>query len=184
MQTEYLAISVAAALIGLLSGYVFRGTREKAESDDLRVNLARKTEESLALGRQLAEATERHKTEIADLRSRAETALELLSQEKEDAVEEAKNAACPFRIQITPFVQHIKDSGIFTDTHKYTRGLQYQLVVHGVPCFEPHYIVEEIFEESSFDHAKLEQLANLASDLLNPGGIRVSLLGDRSGVGL
>jgi hypothetical protein len=112
-----------------------------------------------------------HETALSVLeafwKTRTESAIENLAKDKEAEVERAKNTACPFRILITPFAQHIKDGGIFTDTHIYERGFQYQLVVHGVPCFEPHYIVEERTEESSFSPAKLRQLADAAFESAN-----------------
>jgi glucose-6-phosphate-specific signal transduction histidine kinase len=60
MQTESIAIALASAIIGFLLGHRLRVSREKSQNTDLRVELARKTDETMSLARQLVEMKKSH----------------------------------------------------------------------------------------------------------------------------
>lgn len=81
-----------------------------------------------------------------------------LHAEKEQAATEARDKqraeyelqAKLFSVKISPYVQLLTDKGIFKDTHEAKIGYQYQLLVNGIPAFQPHIVVER--------HEKVQQI--------------------------
>lgn len=73
-----------------------------------------------------------------------------LQAEKEQAATEARDKqraeyelqAKLFSVKISPYVQFLTDKGFFKDTHEANIGYQYQLLVNGIPAFQPHIVVE------------------------------------------
>lgn len=55
-----------------------------------------------------------------------------------------------FSVKISPYVQLLTDKGWISDSHEAKVGYQYQLLVNGIPAFQPHVIVER--------HEKIEQI--------------------------
>ena len=92
---------------------------------------------------------------LADQRS--EFAVRLQA-EKEQAANEARDRqraehelqAKLFSVKISPYVQLLTDNGLFKDTHEAKIGYQYQLLVNGIPAFQPHVFVER--------HEKIQQI--------------------------
>lgn len=92
---------------------------------------------------------------LADQRN--EFAIRLQS-EKEQAATEARDRqraeqelqAKLFSVRISPYVQLLTDNGLFKDTYEAKIGYQYQLLVNGIPAFQPHVFVER--------HEKVEQV--------------------------
>lgn len=83
----------------------------------------------------------------------AESRAELISEHQE------------LTVQIDPFVSLIKDSGWFNKTTTVETGYQYQLLVRGFPCFDPHRVVLETRKESDINEAGVERLKVHASEL-------------------
>ena len=81
-----------------------------------------------------------------------------LQAEKEQAATEARDKqraeyelqAKLFSVKISPYVQLLTDKGVFKDTHEAKIGYQYQLLVNGIPAFQPHIVVER--------HEKVQQI--------------------------
>lgn len=84
---------------------------------------------------------------LADQRN--EFAARLLS-EKEQAANEAREKqraeyelqAKLFSVKISPYVQLLTDKGVIYDSYEAKAGYQYQLLVNGIPAFQPHIVVE------------------------------------------
>lgn len=73
-----------------------------------------------------------------------------LQAEKEQVAAEAREKqraeyelqAKLFSVKISPYVQLLTDKGVIYDTYEAKAGYQYQLLVNGIPAFQPHVIVE------------------------------------------
>jgi hypothetical protein len=94
-------------------------------------------------------------TRLAD--QRAEFTVRLQA-EKEQAATEARDKqraeqelqAKLFSVKISPYVQLLTDNRIFKNTHEGRVGYQYQLLINGIPAFQPHVVIER--------HEKIEQV--------------------------
>lgn len=71
----------------------------------------------------------------------------------------------PLTVQVSPYLSQATHAGILRKTASFELGYQYQLLVHGVPCFEPHVTVVEHRQESIVNEATLQRMMDRASDL-------------------
>lgn len=93
-----------------------------------------------------------------------------LKKEKEVAAREAKELqrteyeiqAKLFSVKISPFVQLITDKGFVYDDYETKVGYQYQLLINGIPAFQPHVVVEQHEKSKEFDQAIKKSLLNIA----------------------
>lgn len=67
-----------------------------------------------------------------------------------------------FSVEIRPYVRVEKDSGLIRDDYKSYTGYQYQLLVNGIPAFQPHVVVEHTEEFKEVDKKTLAELLSLA----------------------
>jgi|SRR5690554_2332569 len=67
-----------------------------------------------------------------------------------------------FSVEIRPYVKIEKDDGLIWDNHKSYTGYQYQLLVNGIPAFQPHVVIEHSEEISKVDKEMVNQLVQAA----------------------
>jgi hypothetical protein len=95
----------------------------------------------------------------------------LILRERELAATEAQERtrrefelqAKMFSVSIRPYVKVTKDSGFFTDEFLTQTGYQYQLLVNGIPAFQPHVVVESTEKTSNFKDENLKFLIQHAT---------------------
>lgn len=93
-----------------------------------------------------------------------------LQAEKEQAAAEAREKqraeyelqAKLFSVKISPYVQLLTDKGVIYDTYEAKAGYQYQLLVNGIPAFQPHVVVERHEKVKEFDQAVKSTFLSLA----------------------
>ncbi|WP_411852116.1 hypothetical protein ACLB90_06260 [Stenotrophomonas sp. LGBM10] len=121
--------------------------------------------EGLALGR--VESEKDHLIAVTQMRGdfRDEIALA-----KEAAAEEARVVLRAevsaqtklFSVAISPYVKVQKDKGLIWDEHKSYVGYQYQLLVNGIPAFQPHVMIEKTEEYKEVDKETVMELIRIA----------------------
>lgn len=67
-----------------------------------------------------------------------------------------------FSVKISPFVQLVTNKGFVYDDYESRVGYQYQLLINGIPAFQPHVVVEQHEKTKEFDSAVKQALLNLA----------------------
>ncbi len=67
-----------------------------------------------------------------------------------------------FSVKISPYVQILTDKGWISDSHEAKVGYQYQLLVNGIPAFQPHVIVERHEKVVQIDQAVKGTLLSIA----------------------
>lgn len=103
-----------------------------------------------------------HREELAKREAEAEQKGRSIAKMEHEAQVKA------FGVEIRPYVRIEKDVGIIKDEHKSFTGYQYQLLVNGIPAFQPHVVVEHTEEFKEVDKqtvAELLKLAHKAADL-------------------
>jgi hypothetical protein len=143
-----------------------------------KIALRKKTQES---SEELSLATRRHAKEIEELVSDYHLKLEGLrsdygiKQESQVAkayqegfekcrlIEEEKGKV--FSVGVRPYVGKFIRKGFVKHTTKVYIGYQYQLLVRGIPCFEPHKVYEQELEEVVFDDEKLNKCIDKAIEI-------------------
>lgn len=72
-----------------------------------------------------------------------------------------------FSVKIRPYVKKIGVTSFpyMSSTHKLQVGYQYQLYVTGVPCFHPHIIVENEYEEKKFEDERMKYFVDKAIEV-------------------
>lgn len=96
---------------------------------------------------------------------------EALAREREHAAAEAReqarrdfeNQASLFSVSIRPYVKIIKDEGYFNSSFETQTGYQYQLLINGIPAFQPHVIVESTDQAKKFNDENLNLLIQQAT---------------------
>jgi hypothetical protein len=120
----------------------------------------------------LASSQKDHLIEVTELRAahREELAQREVEAEKRGraaAKREHEAQVKAFGVEIKPYVKIEKDVGVIWDSQRSYIGYQYQLLVNGIPVFQPHVIVvhsEEIKEVDKQMVADLVKLAQKAAD--------------------
>jgi hypothetical protein len=146
-----------------------------------------------------------HADEIVDLRKEQQADIEKMLRDSRDyldaqrkALEVDKNEAVrtareferlewesrakAFSVQISPFVRVTEERTLMTTIHVVESGFEHQLMVHGVPAFEPHQTVSnrEVHKGQS-EHldalvsAAIEVAKGLASGKVGPMGTLVTM---------
>lgn len=104
------------------------------------------------------------------LAEQKEVFLAQLHSEKERAAKEARDLeraeyelqAKLFSVKISPFVQLITNKGFVYDDFESKVGYQYQLLINGIPAFQPHVVVERHEKVKEFDQAIKQTLLKVA----------------------
>jgi hypothetical protein len=98
-----------------------------------------------------------------------------LVEERQSAAEDARNQLRVeiatqtklFSVAIFPYVMIETDKGLIWDDHKAIAGYQYQLLVNGIPAFEPHVVkIQETVIKEVNDVAR-RTLLNVADRAVN-----------------
>ncbi|MFD2366715.1 hypothetical protein [Pseudoduganella sp. GCM10020061] len=83
---------------------------------------------------------------------------------REQARRDFELQASLFSISVRPYVRIVKDEGYFNATFDIETGYQYQLMVNGVPAFQPHHIPESKETAKKFNEDNLNMLIQRATD--------------------
>lgn len=146
-----------------------------SESENLRLTLSTKA-------REFSEAHDalfkQHAAELTKYRSEHRSILEVQeneAREKLRATEEkafndgirqselrSSNYSAGFTVQVRPYVAKIKKSNLLFDDMYSAVGFQYQLLVNGIPCFQPHVVIEQEYEETEVNDERLKFLTEQA----------------------
>jgi hypothetical protein len=82
---------------------------------------------------------------------------------KEQARREFETQASLFAVAVRPYVKVISDDGYFSNSYESQAGYQYQLLINGIPAFQPHIILESIESTKTFNDENLKELIQLAT---------------------
>lgn len=136
---------------------------------------AEKLQESKAIayeqGRQLGKVEGDHQHLESILALKADLSAKLAS-EVDVAVSEARRRLTAeyelqtklFTVQISPFVRISENKGMFSSESEVETGYQYQLLVNGIPAFQPHSIVERSEVKKEVNEENVRELVAFAKD--------------------
>lgn len=85
------------------------------------------------------------------------------AEAREQARREFENQASLFSVSIRPYVRIMKDDGYFNSSFETQTGYQYQLLINGIPAFQPHIIVESTEQTKKFNDENLHTLIEQAT---------------------
>lgn len=97
-----------------------------------------------------------HREELANREAEAEQRGRTVAKLEHEAQVKA------FGVEIRPYVKIEKDAGVIWDSHKSYTGYQYQLLVNGIPAFQPHVVIEHSEEIKKVDKELIAELVKLA----------------------
>ena len=172
---------VGGALVaGGLAYFVGRRQLSTTESANIRVReleqqLTRQAEElnnQIAVkSRSHSEELERNSKERRELQDQYLAELKTKVREAEDrGYEEGKRQAelradeksKAFSVSVRPYIKKLKDDGFFKKMNRLQVGYQYQLQINGIPCFDPHVVIEQHYEEREVNQEVIERMTKLA----------------------
>jgi hypothetical protein len=115
----------------------------------------------------LASSQKDHLIEITNLRAAhreelAEREAQAENRGRAIAKAEHENQVKAFGVEIRPYVRIERDVGVIWDSHKSLTGYQYQLLVNGIPAFQPHVVVEHSEEHKEVEKEMIAELVKLA----------------------
>lgn len=112
------------------------------------------------LTRERRQLEENHMSEIkAKVREAEDRAYE---DGKRQAELRADEKAKAFSVIVRPFIRKIRDDSFFKKMKKLEIGYQYQLQINGIPCFDPHVVIEQHYEELEVNQEVIERMTRLA----------------------
>ncbi len=133
-----------AAKNGLAEGYA------KGKSDQRRESDIQLREQALAFKQDLIDETTKIKNQMEN-----------------DFIKKQAEIEQQFCVLVRPYVEIETEKGIIYDTHKSSSGYQYQLMVNGIPVFQPHIIIEKTEEIKEVNEQRVEKLLFMAEQLAN-----------------
>ena len=144
-----------------------RNRIELANADALQSAKAEAYEQGRQLGK--IEGNSQHLEEIIALKSEFNTKL---AAEVDGAVTESRKRLTAeyelqtklFTVQISPFVRISENKGLFSSESEVETGYQYQLLVNGIPAFQPHSIVERSEVRKEVNEENVRELVAIARD--------------------
>lgn len=81
---------------------------------------------------------------------------------KRQAELRADEKAKAFSLTVRPYIRKIRDDGFLRKMNKIEIGYQYQLQINGIPCFDPHIVIEQHYEEKEVNQEVIERMTRLA----------------------
>ncbi len=144
-----------------------RNRIEIAHSDAIKQAKAEAHEQGRQLGK--VEGNSQHLEAIMALKSEFSVKL---TAEVDSAVSEARRRLTAeyelqsklFTVQISPFVRISDNKGLFSSESVVETGYQYQLLVNGIPAFQPHEIIERSETKKEVNEENIKEMAALAKD--------------------
>lgn len=144
-----------------------RNRIELANADALQSAKAEAYEQGRQLGK--VEGNSQHLEEIIALKTEFSAKL---ASEVDTAVSEARKRLTAeyelqtklFTVQISPFVRISENKGLFSSESEVETGYQYQLLVNGIPAFQPHSIVERSEVRKIVNEENVRELVSMAKD--------------------
>lgn len=70
-----------------------------------------------------------------------------------------------FSVAVRPYMGKFIKKGLIKNSTKLYIGYQYQLLVSGIPCFQPHKVHEQEYEEEIIDDEKIAKYTKLAIEV-------------------
>ena len=117
-------------------------------------------EELDRLARERRQIDENH---LAEIKQRVREAEDRGYEDgKRQAELRADEKAKAFSVIVRPFIRKIRDDGLFKKHNKLEVGYQYQLQINGIPCFDPHVVIEQHYEEKEVNQEVIEKMTRLA----------------------
>ena len=96
------------------------------------------------------------------LAERYESQIQALKLQHEEQI---RKVTSPLTVDVHPFADSIKDKGWLRKTSTVEIGYQYQLMIHGLPCMEPHRLVVEKQTVTEVDSEAMKGLYDKATKL-------------------
>ena len=134
------------------------------ELNTLRSTLTTKSKEFQDV---LADKSNRHANELLKLREEHHSLIRAADEKgfiEGTRLAELRNEknVDALSVQVKPYVAKVKDEGIFSTKLSSEIGYQYQLLVHGIPCFQPHIVIEQKHAETEINDERLKFLTDKA----------------------
>ena len=142
---------------------------------DVEAQLSRQAEE---FSKTMSERAGQHASELDRLtreRREMEDRLNLEFKDKLKAAQEAafrdgerqaklnlEEKARAFSVTVRPFIRKTSHEGWFKKFVSLEVGYQYQLLINGIPCFEPHVVISKHHEERELNKEVLDRMTRLA----------------------
>lgn len=145
-----------------------RNRLEMAHLDDI------KDAKKLAFedGRQLG-VTEGERDHLSKIMAMQAEFAAKLQEEREKAAFEAREQLRAeyelqsklFSVQISPLVRIVEDKGLFSSEYKTEIGYQYQLLINGIPAFQPHVLIERSETRKEVNEERINELTKVAKQI-------------------
>ncbi|HDZ57244.1 MAG TPA: hypothetical protein ENI17_12740 [Pseudomonas xinjiangensis] len=125
-----------------------------------------------------------HQIEVTNLRAEFRQQLSEERQKAEDngkrlARAEFESQSKAFGVSIKPYVLIEKSNGLLWNDSKAQVGYLYQLLVNGIPAFQPHIVIEKTEIDRQANQQNIDKLVELATRFAD-GAVR-TYLGGSSG---
>ncbi|WP_139315601.1 hypothetical protein [Pseudomonas sp. PA27(2017)] len=132
---------------------LIKSTKEKSYNEGYDVGVAASQKDQLV---ELANIKSAHREELAKAENEAEKKGRTIARMEHEAQVKA------FGVEIRPYVRIEKKTGVIWDENTSHIGYQYQLLVNGIPAFQPHVLIETSENIKTVDKETIANLIKLA----------------------
>lgn len=134
----------------------------QAEDFNSRIE-AKSRSHSEELERSSKERRELQDQHLAELKTRLREAEDRGYEEgKRQAELRADEKSKAFSVAVRPYIKRVKNDGFIKKGNSLQVGYQYQLQINGIPCFDPHVVIEQQYEEREVNQEVIERMTKLA----------------------
>ena len=118
------------------------------------------------LDRMMRERRQMEEDHLNQLKAKVREAQDRAFDEgKRQAELRADENAKAFSLTVRPYIRKVRDDGFLKKNNKLEIGYQYQLLINGFPCFEPHIVIEQHYEETEVNQQVIERMSRLALEV-------------------
>lgn len=123
-------------------------------------------------GRQLG-VTEGERDHLSRIMAMQTESAAKLQEEREKAAVEAREKLRAeyelqsklFSVQISPLVRIVDDKRLFGSEYRTEVGYQYQLLINGIPAFQPHVLIERSETRKEVNEERINELTKVAKQI-------------------
>jgi hypothetical protein len=161
-QINLVLLLVGIAAISSIGTYLFCHRRLRVLGSELERQVASNLETSRSHAAELKGLAQEHREVFAKHASETQQkAHDEYERGRRQGELDTDQKAKAFSVVVRPYVCQTKDGTLFK-TYSLEIGYQYQLVVNGIPCFEPHIVIEQRTDEKEVNTELIERITQIA----------------------
>jgi hypothetical protein len=157
-------LQLNATFVGRISELEVQSSRRAEEASNQRTAMIRAHSDEL--DRVARERRQLEEDQLNELKVKVREAQDRAFEDgKRQAELRADENAKAFSLTVRPYIRKIRDDSFIRKLNRLEIGYQYQLLINGFPCFDPHVVIEQHYEEKEVNQEVIERMSRIALEV-------------------